>query len=125
MSSARHRFEYLLFDWAENFSRALCGVRCGFFLAVRDEGTPRRIYFASPAGPEVDGEQKNKLAMLYPRWFVYTPGDEAGAGYLEWFDLERAVVERWIGRTLEPTDFLDVRTTASRDWPSRWRISVR
>ena len=122
---ARHRFEFRMFDWSESFARSLCGSRCGFFLAVRDEGTPRRIYFSAPASPGVEAEQKAKLAQMYPRWFLYAPGDDPGTGYLEWFGLDREVAERWVGRSFEATDFLDVRTTASCEWPPQWRVSIR
>lgn len=123
-STARYRFEFRVLDWAEGFARGLCGRRCSFFVGLRPDGTIRRIYFAQPGEP-LDGDKKAALADAYEGWFLYSPYDEPGSGYIEWLGLPEEIVARWIGRPLELTDYLDVRTTASRDgWPDGWRVIV-
>ena len=124
-STARYRFEFRLFDWAETLSRGLCGSRTSYFVGLRDDASVRRIYFASD-GMQFDGEQKTQLAATYTRWFLYTPYEDPGTGCLEWYGLERATAERWLARAFEPVDFLDVRATGTRDeWPTNWRVVVR
>jgi hypothetical protein len=123
-STARYRFEFRLFDWAETTSRDLTGSRRAFFVGFRDEGSVRRMYFAQ-SGTPFDGDRKAKLAETHGRWFLYSPYDDAGTGYLEWLDLPQSAVEIWLKRTLEATDFLDVRSTSARDgWPENWRVIV-
>lgn len=121
-STSRYRFEFRLCDWAEKLSVSLCGSRCALFVALREDGTPRRIYFAAP-GEGFDGPSKASLAESHPSWLLYQPYEEDGSAYLEWLGLRQEVVERWLGRRLELADFLDVRSTGSRDvWPDAWRV---
>ncbi len=123
-STARYRFEFRLFDWAEATSRDLTGSRRAFFVGLRDDGSPRRLYFAK-SGTPFDGDRKVKLAETHSRWFLYSPYDDSGTGYLEWLDLPRGVAEVWLKRKLEATDFLDVRSTSARDgWPDNWRVII-
>ena len=124
-STARYRFEFRLLEWAETFSRKLAGSRNSVFVGMRDDASIRRIYMAR-AGTSFDGDRKSTLVEAHPRWLLYTPYDEAGTGYLEWFALPQSVAERWIGRPLEMADFLDVRSSSTRnDWPETWRVIVR
>lgn len=123
-STARYRFEFRLFDWAESVTRELAGERRSFFVGLREDGSPRRIYFARPEEP-FDGDRKTQLAESHPIWFLYSPYDDPGAGYLEWFNLPQGVAERWMKRKLEPADFIDVRSTGTRDgWAESWRVIV-
>jgi len=123
-STARYRFEFRLFDWAEETSRALTGSRRAFFVGFRDDGSPRRMYFAN-SGMPFDGDRKAQLAETHTNWFLYSPYDVAGTGYLEWLGLPRRAAEIWLKRRLEATDFLDVRSTNARDgWPDNWRVIV-
>lgn len=123
-STARYRFEFRILDWAETFGRGLCGTRCSFFIGLREDGTVRRVYLAPP-GDRLDGGKKAALADAYSAWFLYSPYEASGTGYVEWLSLPREVVERWLQRPLEGPDFLDVRTTTSRDeWPVSWRVIV-
>ena len=123
-STARYRFEFRLNDWAEKFVTSLAGRRSAYFVGFREDGTIRRVYVSLPDEP-FDGAQKTQLAEAYPRWFLYVPYDDEGTAYLEWLGIERKVAERWVGRRLEAADFLDVRTTSSRDeWPESWRVIV-
>ena len=50
-STARYRFEFQLFEWAEGLSKDLCGDSRCFFIGLRPEGSVRRIYFARPGAP--------------------------------------------------------------------------
>ncbi len=123
-STARYRFEFRLFDWAEHTARGLAGDRISFFIGFRDDGTLRRIYFA-PAGELIDGERKAKLADAHGCWFLYAPYDAEGTAYLEWLAVPQATVERWLRRRLEASDFMDVRSTGARDaWPDTWRVII-
>jgi len=123
-STARYRFEFRLFDWAESFTRSLCGDRRSFFLGLRRDGSVRRIYFSRPGAP-FDGDRKSALAESHPVWLLYAPYGEVGSGYLEWFDLERPIAERWLGQPLDDADFMDVRSLGSRDgWPTSWRMII-
>jgi hypothetical protein len=121
-STARYRFEFQLFEWAEDLSKDLCGdTRC-FFIGLRPEGSVRRIYFARPGAP-FSGERKRVLADGHLHWFLYHPYGDPGAGYVEWYDLDQAVSERWLKRKLERGDFEDVRGGgALHAWPSSWRV---
>jgi hypothetical protein len=121
-STARYRFEFQLFEWAEALSSDLCGdTRC-FFVGLRPEGSVRRIYFARPGAP-FSSERKRVLADGHVHWFLYHPTGDPGPGYVEWYDLERDVVERWLKRALEPGDFEDVRGNGTlHAWPSSWRV---
>lgn len=124
IATARFRFEFRLLSWAEAFSRDLCGNRCSFFVGLRSDGTLRRVYLAAP-GQQFDGARKARLAESYGAWFLYSPYEAPGAGYVEWLALPREVAERWLKRPLEAADFLDVRTTTARDgWPDSWRVIV-
>ena len=121
-STARFRFEFLLLQWAQHLGESLCGERRAFFVGLRPDGGVRRIYFAPP-GETFDGARKSALAESHAHWFLYTPHADPGSGYLEWFEVDRAVAERWIGRRLEPADFVDVRNQGGREqWPSTWRV---
>jgi hypothetical protein len=121
--TSRYRFEFRLHDWAERLGRSLCGEPIAFFVGLRDDGSPRRIYFAG-AGSPIDGPAKAALAEAYQSWFLYLPHDE-GSAYLEWLGLEQAVAERWLGKRLDASDFLDVRQTGTREgWPDSWRVIV-
>lgn len=123
-STSRYRFEFRLLEWAESFSRRLNGGRRAFFLGMRADGSVRRIYFARQ-DEGFDGDMKNRLAEQNAVWFLYNPYDEGGAGYLEWFELPRDTAERWLDRTLQTEDFIDVRASGVRDsWPLSWRVIV-
>ena len=123
-STARYRFEFRLHEWAEKFVAGLAGRRSTFFVGFREDGTVRRVYVSQP-GEAFDAAQKTQLAEAYPRWFLYAPYDEEGSAYLEWLGLDRRIAERWLGRRLESADFLDVRTTNTRDeWPESWRVII-
>jgi hypothetical protein len=123
-STARYRFEYRIFDWAERFSGQICGNRRAFFIGLRQDGSVRRVYFAQGGDP-FDGKRKDALAAAYSTWFLYSPYSDQGSGYVEWFELDLEVVERWLQAILDATDFADVRSTGSRDgWPRSWRMIV-
>ncbi|MBT3223269.1 MAG: hypothetical protein HN348_29705 [Proteobacteria bacterium] len=123
-STARFRFEFRVFDWAETLSRDLCGERCSFFIGIREDGSVRRLYFAR-GDVSFSGDRKSALAESHPVWFFYSPHDDLGAGYLEWFNLPRSLVERWLKRRLEAHDFIDVRATGAREeWPENWRVLI-
>jgi hypothetical protein len=124
-STARYRFEFRLLEWAEKQGRVLCGARRSMFVGVRPDGAVRRVYFA-PQGESFEGNRKTTLAESHAHWFLYLPHAEPGSGYLEWFNLERAVAERWLELRLEAGDFLDVRAPGSREeWPVTWRVLLR
>ena len=121
--TSRYRFEFRLHDWAERLATSLTGAPCAFFVGLRDDGSLRRIYFAGEGAP-FDGAAKAALAEAYRRWFLYLPHDE-GSAYLEWLGLDRRTAERWLGKRLDASDFLDVRQTGSREeWPESWRVIV-
>jgi hypothetical protein len=123
-STSRYRFEYRLHDWAEKYVLTLAGHRTAYFVGMREDGTIRRVYVA-PQGDPFDGATKAQLAEAHPKWFLYVPYDEDGSAYIEWLGLERRTVERWLGRRLEAIDFMDVRTTGTReDWPESWRVII-
>ena len=123
VATVRYRFEYRLFDWAEDRVRALCGVRTSMLVALRDDGSLRRIYFSTPGG--WTGDQKNSMVRSNARWFLYVPEDEAGRGYLEWDELPVGVAQRWLGRALQGADFSEVRGGEALDrWPESWRVVV-
>ncbi len=123
--TSRYRFEYRLLDWCEALSTGLCGARSSFFVGLREDGTPRRLYFAPPEEP-LEGDRKTKLAAAYASWFLYVPAEEPGMGYLEWLGVPRNVAERWLLRDIEASDLVDVRTgTTRQDWPSDWRVHLR
>jgi hypothetical protein len=123
-STARYRFEFRLFDWAEAYSRDMCGERRAFFIGIREDGSPRRVYFARQ-DDQFDGERKAALAESHPVWILFGPADDRGSGYLEWYGLEKDVAERWVKRPFEATDFIDVRASGGRDgWPTSWRVLV-
>lgn len=124
VSTVRYRFEYRLFDWAEGHVRELGGERVAFFVALREDGTLRRTYYAAPGRPW-DGEQKTSMAQAHPRWFLFVPEEEPGRGYLEWSELPVAVARRWLGRPVLATDLQDVRGGEALDhWPESWRVVV-
>jgi len=124
-STARYRFEFQLLAWAEGFSRSLSGCRRAFFVGLREDGSPRRVYVARPDTP-MAGERKDQLTQTHPRWFLYSPEDVAGAGYLEWLDVPEETAQVWLGRAFEPADFLDVRGTSDQEgWPQSWRTVFR
>jgi hypothetical protein len=121
-STARYRFEFRLFERAEAFSRLLTGGRTSIFIGLRTDGTLRRIYLTRP-GESFDGEAKTQLVEAHASWALYVPHAEPGSGYLEWFELDRRAVERWLGERLEEADFIDVRARGQRDeWPRSWRV---
>jgi hypothetical protein len=123
-TTSRYRFEYRIQDWASSWSTQLVGHRVAFFVAFRRDGSVRRVYVA-PVDRPFDGAQKAALGQEYATWFLYLPYDSEGTAYLEWLNLPRATIERWIGRTLLSDDFLDVRATGCRDdWPESWRVIV-
>jgi len=124
-STARYRFEHRLHDWASTWIMALAGRRCGFFVGLRDDGSVRRVYVAHPDRP-LGGEDKQALAEQYDSWFFYLPHDDAGGAYVEWLALPREVAEVWLARSLDATDFIDVRSTGARDgFPESWRFLIR
>lgn len=122
-STARYRFEYRLFDWAEDHIRGLTGERVGFFVALRQDGTIRRVYLASPYQAWTQ-EQRAKMVDAHPAWFYFQPAPEAGRGYLEWADLPGSVARRWLGRPVLDADLQAVGGgEALQHWPPSWRVS--
>jgi len=123
-TTSRYRFEFRIQDWAASWILRLTGTRAGFFVAFRTDGSVRRVYVASPERP-FDGQQKAALGQEYRSWFLYLPYEDERGAYVEWLNLGRETVERWMGRELSPEDFIDVRTTGCRDgWPDSWRVIV-
>lgn len=123
-NSARYRFEFRMFKWAEALSRQLCGARRPLFIAIRVDGAVRRVYCAPTASPW-DPEQKQTLSESHASWLYYCPFEEQATGYLEWHELAREVAERLLDKPFERTDFHDVRTTSARDqWPGSWQVIV-
>ena len=123
-STARYRFEFQIYEWADAWSRALTGERSAVFIGFRDDGTVRRIYVAPPEQP-FDGSQKTTLAESYTRWFYFSPYDEEGTGYIEWLNLPLSVPKNWLGKSFSDADFLDMRSDGARDgWPESWRAIV-
>lgn len=124
-STARYPFEFRLLDWAEQFSLQISGARRAFFVGLREDGSVRRLYSSKPH--EVyDGERKHTMARSHSVWFLYVPHDEKGSGYVEWYELDPGIVERWTARPLSPEDFADVRGGSAREgWPSSWRVLFR
>jgi hypothetical protein len=121
-STARYRFEFRLFEWAETLSRDLCGDSRCFFIGLRPEGAARRVYFAR-AGAPFSPERKRVLVDGHLGWFLFHPVEFRAAGYVEWYDLDAFVVERWTRQRLEPADFEDVRGGGSlHAWPTSWRV---
>jgi hypothetical protein len=122
--TARYRFEFRLLAWAESMSRELCGSRRSFFVGIREDGSPRRVYLAR-RGVEIDGARKAALAETHSRWFHYSPHEVTGTGYLEWLGLPETTATTWLKDPLEPADFVDVRSTDIREgWPEAWRARV-
>ena len=123
-TTARFRFEYHLFAWAENLSISLCGMPRGFFVGLREDGSVRRVYLG-PEGFTLDGERKQTLADTYTSWMMYQPYGERGSGYIEWLEVSERNARQWLGRELEDRDFLDVRGKGQLDgWPTSWRVIV-
>lgn len=123
-STARFRFEHRVYAWARGHVLQMCGQERAFFLGLRGDGSLRRAYFAH-VGEPIDGARKATLAEAYEHWFLFAPYPEEGVGYIEWLELDRETVERWLGRALVAEDFLDVKQTGTRDrWPRSWRCIV-
>ena len=123
-TTSRYRFEFRVNDWASKWSLQLAGQRVAIFIGLRPDGTIRRVYVSPPNRP-ISGEQKALLGQEYTSWLIYLPYEQDGAAYIEWLALPQPVIERWLGRVFEPADFIDVRTTGSRDgWPDSWRVIV-
>jgi hypothetical protein len=121
-STARYRFEYKVFDWAEQFGDRMCGGVRSFFVGVRPDGAVRRVYFERSARP-FDSQRKRALADAHTHWFLFQTHGERGAGYVEWFELEQGVIQRWLGGDLESEDLDDVRGSgALHAWPACWRV---
>lgn len=121
-STARYRFEFRLFEWAEGLCVDLCGETRCFFAGLRPDGSVRRIYVARSGAP-FSTERKRMLVEGHIGWFLYHPIAPRGAGYVEWYDLDVTVAERWIKQRLVPADFEDVRGSgALHAWPTSWRV---
>ncbi|MCA9569195.1 MAG: hypothetical protein KC656_15205 [Myxococcales bacterium] len=122
-STARYRFEYRLFDWAEDHIRNLAGERVAFFVACRQDGTLRRIYVAAPYSPW-DQDQRASMADAHPRWFLFVPGTEPGRGYIEWCELPVSIARRWLGRPMLDADFQAVTGGEPlQHWPDSWTVT--
>ena len=121
VATVRYRFEYRLFDWAESRVHELSGERTSMLVALREDGSLRRIYFSTPKG--WTGEQKNSMIRTNARWLLFVPQKEPGCGYLEWDELPVGVVKRWMGRALVAADLADVTGGDPLDrWPESWRV---
>ena len=121
-STARYRFEYRLHEWAEDLSMRMCGEMRSLFVGVRASGAVRRIYFSRTPSP-FDGDRKRLLADGHQHWFLYQTHGERGSGYIEWFELDRGVVERWLGGAMADEDMADVRGAGElSEWPACWRV---
>ncbi|MBX2799141.1 MAG: hypothetical protein KTR31_15815 [Myxococcales bacterium] len=109
-------------EWARRFIIDLAGAECAFFVAMRNNGTVRRVFVAEPGRP-FGAEHKARLADGHERWFLFSPYPEESGAYLEWLALDEEVVRRWLGKPLGPDDYVDVRATGARDgWPRSWRV---
>lgn len=119
---ARYTFELLVRDWAERAAVDWCGRPAAFFVGLRDDASPRRVYFA-PVGTPFDAEQKTSLADAHPRWLLYVPHEDGT--YLEWLGLPAPLVERWIGRPLDARTLAELSGHGSRGgWPESWRVML-
>jgi hypothetical protein len=123
-SSARYRFEFRVLKWAEGFTRMMCGERRSMFLGFRSDGSVRRVYL-TPTATGWTPEKRAELIATHGSWLFYTPYEEGGTGYLEWSAVAQEVLERFLDKRFEATDFVDVRTTSVRDrWPDTWQVIV-
>ncbi|MCA9492429.1 MAG: hypothetical protein KC621_20995, partial [Myxococcales bacterium] len=106
--------------WAERISAGFCGAPTAFFIGLREDGSPRRIYFTAPGVP-FDAAQKTSLADAHTRWLLYLPHEDGT--YLEWLGVDAALAARWLGRALQPADLRELDGSGARDeWPDAWRV---
>ena len=123
-STSRFRFEFEMDAWARRFIVPLAGDECAFFVALRNDGSVRRLYIAQP-GRAFSPEQKARMTSQNPRWFLFVPYFDEGAAFLEWQKVDQESAERWVGRAFERDDFLDVRASGSRErFPETWRVII-
>lgn len=123
-STSRYRFEYEMDRWARRFIVPFAGEECAFLVALRESGSVRRVYVAPP-GRAFGPEQKDRMTTDNHAWFLFVPYHDGSSTFMEWQGLDRATVERWLGRAFDPDDFLDVRTTGRSDgFPTHWRVIV-
>ncbi|MCB9687296.1 MAG: hypothetical protein H6738_14175 [Alphaproteobacteria bacterium] len=118
--TVRYAFEPAVRDWAERVSAGFCGAPTAFFVGLREDGSPRRIYFAAPGVP-FDAAQKTSLADAHSRWLLYLPHDDGT--YLEWLGVDASLAARWLGRALDPDDLRELDGAGAREeWPDAWRV---
>ncbi len=120
--TARYVFEERIRAFSEAFVVRWCGGPRAFFVGLREDGAPRRIYFAGEEG--FDAEQKERLVQGHPRWFLYLP--HADGIYLEWLDLDARTFAQWLGEPLGDDALADTTSTGARgSFPTAWRVIFR
>ena len=123
-STSRYRFEFEMDAWARAFIVPLAGSVCAFFLALREDGSVRRLYVAPPRRA-FGAEQKSRMIKQNARWFLFSPVHHDGSSYLEWAGIEPGTAARWVGRSFTADDFLDVRSAGRREaFPDTWRVII-
>ena len=110
--------------WARAFIVPLAGDPCAFLVALRADGSVRRVYVA-PQHRAFGPEQKDRMTSQNKRWFLFVPYDDGTHTFVEWNGVDQRTAERWVGRPFEREDFLDVRSAGGLDaFPETWRVVV-
>jgi hypothetical protein len=119
-ATCKYRFEWKVFDWAKNFSEILTGHdQYAFFIAFTETGRARKVIVGDR--PETfDRQELEALQGESPSWLFHDPFEGPVYTYIQWQNVERRTMERLLGASFEPNDFMS--NDKSVEFPTSWGV---
>src|SRR5262245_17307254 len=102
-ATAAYLFEFKVAEFAGRLSAALTGGNRPFLIVFGEGGAARTVTFEPPATPWLD--LCRELERVGRPYLFYDPFDAPEPFYLSWHRVERATMERLVGRPFEEPDF--------------------
>ena len=119
-ATCRYPFEWKIFHWAKTFSSNLTGeCHYAFVVALTEGGVTRKIIFGDRP-EEIDRSEVEALQQGAPSWFFHHPFEGPEYTYVEWQNIDRGTMERLIGKSFEPHDF--VCEGQPIEFPTTWGV---
>jgi hypothetical protein len=115
-----YRFEWKILNWAKDFSRILTGhEHYAFFIALTEDGRTKKVIVGDQ--PEtLDRKELEALQQESSCWLFHDPFEGPEYTYVQWQNVDRRTMERLVGASFEPNDFLS--KDESVEFPTSWGV---
>ena len=97
----------------------LAGPAASYVLVLHPDGSSQINVFRT----DTDRDRARRDGVEGQSYLFFDPVDD-GMEYrwLTWKDIDRTTMERLIGRTFAPEDFVSMRSRKERDYPQSWGV---